>query len=57
MKYRAQGYSNVNGWVDGGLFGRRKDAEADAERLARIYNIEGRVIEVDSPSHFGESEG
>lgn len=46
MAFRAQVHG-VNGWVDGGLFARRKDAETNAADLAEQYASEVRVLEVE----------
>jgi hypothetical protein len=47
-KYRAQVRSNDGQrWVDGGLFGLRQRAEADAERLAEQYGNEAVVAVAD----------
>lgn len=43
VHYRAQA-EGVNGWVDGGLFTSREQAEADAARLARQYGVPTRVV-------------
>lgn len=44
-KYRAQILANDGErWVDGGLFGRRANAEADACRLARRYGNLTRIV-------------
>lgn len=43
-RFRAQVHG-VNGWVDGGLFVRRKDAERDAARLSDLFNRPVRVLE------------
>lgn len=46
MTFRAQ-VLGVNGWVDGGLFVREKDAAADARWLAERYGGEVRVTDAD----------
>lgn len=43
VRFRAQ-VLGVNGWVDGGQFGRRKDADADAARMTALYDREVRVV-------------
>lgn len=48
--FRAQVRSNDgSAWVDGGYFTKRKNAEADAERLAELFGNEVRVIEQEDP--------
>lgn len=42
-RYRAQ-VLGVNGWVDGGLFTREKEAMKDAERLADLFGLPTRVV-------------
>ena len=41
--YRAQ-VMGPDGWVDGGLFTRRQDAEADAAELAHLHDAETQVV-------------
>lgn len=46
LGFRAQVRSNDGSvWVNGGLFTKRKNAEADAQRLVEQYGNEVRVIE------------
>lgn len=54
-KYRAQ-VEGVSGWVDGGLFADKTDAQADAERLAGIYDATTRVIPQPEPREFRDHD-
>lgn len=51
-RFRAQVHG-VNGWVDGGLFTRRKGAEKDAARLADLFDRPVRVLEFERATPAG----
>ncbi|WP_258334792.1 hypothetical protein [Escherichia coli] len=52
MAFRAQ-VRGVNGWVDGGLYARRKDAERNTTDLAERFDAEVRILEFELPTLAG----
>lgn len=56
-KFRAQVRNDADTrWVDGTLFGRRDDAEAEAKGLAQRYGSVTRIVEAPAPSSTSERE-